>query len=59
MSHEQMLEYYHNKGQEDYPEWDPPSSSGIVMLTGRSDFDWECIAAYRQGWENAQAMDES
>jgi len=51
-------EYYHNKGQEDYPHYDPPTKGILLELLGPSYTDYElaCIAAYKAGYHNAKEM---
>ena len=47
-------EYYHNKGQEDYPEFNPPNSSIVEEVVGHTKFELACIAAYKAGWRHAK-----
>lgn len=59
MDESEVLEYYHNKGQEDYPDYDPPKKNVICfMFEGYDELELECIEAYDKGWENAKEMAE-
>jgi hypothetical protein len=51
---EEALEYYHNKGQEDYPTYDPPNQ--IASHLGINDRELAEIAAYKAGYQHAKDM---
>ena len=48
-------DYWHDKGQRDYPDdWDPPINDINGLLTAYDDDDIENMKAYRAGWANAR-----
>jgi hypothetical protein len=48
-------EYWHNKGEQDYPDnYDPPINELEGYLTMYDDDDIENMKAYKAGWENAR-----
>jgi hypothetical protein len=55
MSHD--LLYWHNKGEQDYPDYDPPHGTlaeTVDWLPGSSEKAREENEAYNEGWNNAK-----
>lgn len=49
------LEYWHNKGEQDYPDFDPPDKGFLFELVeGNSDEEIAIMQAYRAGYANAR-----
>ncbi len=55
-SHSELLQYYHNKGEQDYAAGNGchPPYGGRVGLAFATDKELELFNAYLQGYKNAQ-----
>jgi hypothetical protein len=48
-------DYWHEKGQRDYPDnWNPPIDDISGLLTNYDEGDIINMAAYKAGWANAR-----
>ena len=50
-------EYWHDKGEQDYPDnWDPPIDELRRILTHYDEDEIENMEAYKAGWANARSQ---
>lgn len=54
---EALIEYWHNKGEQDYPSWKPPTKSFLFELVeGNNERELAIAKAYRAGYANARKV---
>lgn len=55
-----LIKHWHNKGQADYPDFNPPDKPTLFeFVEGNSDVEIAISKAYRAGYRNTKKLQKS